>query len=78
MKSMEHVTVVSVLVRTETDIGIVQVIRMTTSQMPLGTEMMNTSQHRVLRLNQTGDVIVTKTGYGDFFYSYQQFKTFIL
>ena len=70
MKSMEHVTVVSVLVRTETDIGIVQVIRTITSRMLLGMAMMNTNQHHLApRLNQTLTVSKMKTGFGNFLIS---------
>jgi hypothetical protein len=70
MKSMEHVTVVSVLVRTEMDIGIVQVIRTITSRMHLGMAMMNTNQHhRAPLLNQTLTVSKMKTGFGNFLIS---------
>lgn len=69
MMSMEHVIVASVLDKTKTDIGIVQVTKMTTSLMHLGTVMMNTNQHRAPRLNQTVDVTTMKTGFGNFLIS---------
>ena len=70
MMSMEHVIVASVLDKTKTDIGIVQVTKMTTSLMHLGMAMMNTNQHHLApRLNQTLTVSKMKTGFGDFLIS---------
>ena len=67
--SMEHVTVASMPDKTKTDIGIVQVIKMTTSLMHLGTVMMNTNQHRALLLNQTLTATMMMIGFGSFLIS---------
>lgn len=64
MTYLEHVTIVFVLVKLETDTGIVQVIRETTFLMHLLTVMMNINLRHVHRLNQTPDATLLMTGFG--------------
>ena len=64
MTYLEHVTIVFVLVKLETDTGIVQVIRETTFLMHLLTVMMNINLRHVHRLIQTPDATLLMTGFG--------------